>query len=378
MYLPVFLATGLIWLYTVVRFVMALPLPLAARAVLAALFLLIAQYYFIFHWIFGSFGAADLPRWQLIAIGWAFGTLLLLAVLLLVRDLAGLALLAISRPAGGSWLKSRPIAMWVGVLAVVLGSFGTWSGLRVPDVKRVQIELPKLPQAFDGYRMVQLTDLHAHGLLPAAWQQAVVHKVNALEPDVIVITGDFLDGPVELRRPDVEPLGSLQARDGVLAAPGNHEYYSGYASWMQIFRELGLNMLVNDHVLLERNGAQLAIAGVPDRQARSYGQPLPDLVATARQLPAGVPAILLSHRPDNARQAAAAGFALGLSGHTHGGQILGLHMLTKWSNKGFVSGLYRVGDMQLYVSNGTGLWNGLVLRLGRSSEITEITLRRTG
>jgi predicted MPP superfamily phosphohydrolase len=104
--------------------------------------------------------------------------------------------------------------------------------------------------------------------------------------------------------------------------------------------------------------------------------PGPDLPAALHGIPAGAPVIVLSHRPDTARTIAAAGVMLELAGHTHGGQVLGPSLVTRWVNHGFVSGLYRVGAMQLYVSNGTGLWAGLALRIGRPSEITQIILHQ--
>src|SRR5690606_9612931 len=139
------------------------------------------------------------------------------------------------------------------------------------------------------------------------------------------------------------------------------------------YQDMGLPMLLNRHVLIHRGDATLAIAGITDPQAGRFGQPEPDLAAALEGVPPGDPVILLAHRPGDAGQAAEAGVALQLSGHTHGGQILGPHLLTQWANNGYVSGLYKVGNMQLYVSNGTGLWSGLAIRLGRPSEITLIT-----
>ena len=204
---------------------------------------------------------------------------------------------------------------------------------------------------------------------------AVVAKTNALDPDLIVITGDLADGTPAARAADVQPLHDLKARDGVLAIPGNHEYYADYLGWMRAYRALGLDMLENAHVVIRRGDAALAVAGTTDRQAGPFGQMRPDLTAALEGLDPGVPVILLAHRPGGAAQHAQAGVALQLSGHTHGGQILGPNLLTKWANEGFVSGLYHVGHMLLYVSNGTGLWNGLALRVGVPSEITQIVLR---
>jgi predicted MPP superfamily phosphohydrolase len=375
MHLVVVLTNGLLWLYTAARFVAPLPFSPAARVAVALALLLVAQYHSILHFAFGSFAAVELPRAVLIVIGWLFGTFFLLALLLVLRDLAGVLLLVVARAAGQAWLSALGVTLGLGVLALGLGTYGVWQGIRVPDIKTLAITLPRLPAAFDGYRIVQLTDLHAHGLLPASWVAAVVKKANALHPDLTVITGDLQDGPPEIRSKDVRPLADLRARDGVLAIVGNHEYYTDYARWVAIFLELGLPVLENAHVSIARQGQTVTIAGITDRQARTFAQALPDLKTALAGAPAGTPVILLSHRPDNARDSAAAGVDLQLSGHTHGGQVLGLHFVPWYFNHGFVSGLYAVGAMQLYVSNGTGLWNGFALRIGRPSEITEIVLR---
>lgn len=199
---------------------------------------------------------------------------------------------------------------------------------------------------------------------------------NALTPDLTVITGDLIDGSVEARRDDARPLADLHAPDGVIAITGNHEYYAQYQEWMQAFRALHMQVLENSHLQVRRGDAALTIAGVTDPVAARYGLPLPDLEAALAGADPGAPVILLDHRPRNAREAAARGVKLQLSGHTHGGQIIGMDQLVKRANGGYVSGRYEVDGMTLYVSNGAGLWAGFPARIGVPSEITLITLRR--
>lgn len=368
------LVMGVIGLYVAARFVRPLAMPIRLRVALGVMLLLVAEYQVFTSRFFGSLASPELPRWILIPLAWAFGALLLLAMLLLLRDLIGIAVFVFARRAGRRVLAGSKPALALGIAAMVLSTFGVWQALRVPPVKTVQIAVQGLPAAFDGYRVVQLSDLHASRLLPGSWIAAVVSRTNALQPDLIVITGDLEDGTPAARAADVRPLRDLRAPDGVLAVPGNHEYYADYAGWMAAFRGLGLHMLENAHVVIRRGSASLAIAGITDAQAAAFGQPRPDLAAAMAGIPRGVAVILLSHRPGNAVASAEAGVALELAGHTHGGQIIGPDLLTRWANQGFLSGMYRVGAMQLYVSNGTGLWNGLVLRLGRPSEITQIVL----
>ncbi|WHZ18873.1 MAG: hypothetical protein OJF55_001022 [Rhodanobacteraceae bacterium] len=369
------LAAGIIWLYVAWRWARKLPTGKPARIVAALVLLLAAEYHSVTGRFFGSLASAELPRPLLIVLSWAFGAFLLLAMLLVLRDLLGGSTWLFARRAGRRMLASAKLSVSIGVLAAVLSAWGVWQAVKLPAVKTVDIEVQGLPVAFDGYRIVQLSDLHASRLFPAAWIAAVVAKTDALHPDLIVITGDLQDGTPAARTTDVRPLRDLHARDGVLAVPGNHEYYVDFPGWMAAFHELGLPMLQNAHVLIRRDGQTLAVAGITDPAATRFGQPGPDLQAALRGIPRGVPVILLSHRPGNAVASARAGVALELAGHTHGGQIRGPDLLTRWANHGFLSGLYQVGRMQLYVSNGAGLWNGLAIRLGRPSEITRIVLR---
>ena len=179
-----------------------------------------------------------------------------------------------------------------------------------------------------------------------------------------------------MRRADIEPLRALRARDGVWVVSGNHEYFFEHDAWMQHYADLGMHVLANAHTTLVRGGGALVLAGVNDRSAFATRHPGPDLDAALAGSPSGVPIVLLDHQPRNAPLAAARGVALQLSGHTHGGMILGLDRLVARGNGGFVSGMYKVGGMMLYVSNGTALWPGFALRLGRPSELTLFTLRR--
>ncbi|EIM30025.1 putative phosphohydrolase [Microvirga lotononidis] len=191
-----------------------------------------------------------------------------------------------------------------------------------------------------------------------------------------MVTGDLIDGSFDARRADVELLRGLRAKDGVWVIPGNHEYFFDYEAWMHHYASLGMQVLANDHTVLSRDGASLVLAGVTDLSATRTRLPAPDLAAALDGAPSDAPIVLLDHQPRNAPQAAAQGVALQLSGHTHGGMVLGLDRLVARANNGFVSGRYQVGGMTLYFNNGTALWPGFALRLGRPPELTRITLRR--
>ncbi|KMM85649.1 hypothetical protein SAMN04490203_2057 [Pseudomonas taetrolens] len=367
--------TALIAVYVSWRFVWPLSLSKTSKGLLGALLLLAAEHHLLTRTFFGSMASPEIPGPVLMVLGWAFGTLVLLALLLLIRDVLGILLFGVSRQAGRALLVQARLGITLGVLSAGLSALGVWQAVRVPQVKTVEIVLPRLPAAFDGFRLVQLTDLHASRLLQAPWMQAVVTRANALRPDLVVITGDLTDGSPQARADDIRPLQALKARYGVFAIPGNHEYYIDYLNWLPAFDRLGLHMLLNQHALITHQGRELVLAGITDKAALPFELPLPDVAAALEGAPEGAPVILLSHRPVGAVANASLGVDLQLSGHTHGGQILGPHLLAQWANEGFVSGLYEVAGMRLYVSNGSGLWNGFPIRLGRPSEITEIVLR---
>jgi predicted MPP superfamily phosphohydrolase len=359
-------------LLVIARWLWPLALSVEWKIGLAVLLLTASQYHLWSRLSSGSVFAPEFPRTIVILFNWALGVIVLLALLQLLLDLGALATLLVKRerisvPDGARYAIA-------GAAALVAG-FGVANALRVPPVKDVEVAVRGLPSRFDGYRVLQLSDLHVSRLFPAEWTRSVVERANASGVDLIVVTGDFIDGSVAMRRADVEPLRDLRAPGGVYAIPGNHEYFFSYPEWMRHLAGLGLRMLPNGHAVLARGDARLVLAGVTDLSAPRAGEAGPSLEAALAGAPAGAPVLLLDHQPMNARRAAAQGVAVQLSGHTHGGMIVGLDRLVARLNGGFVSGRYAVGGMTLYVSNGTALWPGFAIRLGRPSELTRITLR---
>lgn len=359
-------------LLVIVRWLLPLSLPLWSKGAIAVLLLFVSQYHFWSRLSSGSVFAPEFPRFVVILFNWAFGVIVLLAVLQILLDLGTLATMLVRQGTVG---VPDAVRYAIAAGAALLAAIAVANALRVPPVKDIQVAIRDLPPEFDGYRLLQLTDLHISRLFRASWARAMVDRANASDVDLIVVTGDFIDGSVAMRREDVAPLGDLHAPDGVYAIPGNHEYFFDYAAWMRHLSGMGIRMLPNAHAILKRGAARLVLAGVTDLSAPAHGQAGPDLAAALAGAPNDVPVLLLDHQPRNARRAAARGVALQLSGHTHGGMIVGLDRLVANGNGGFVSGRYEVDGMTLYVSNGTALWPGFALRLGRPSEMTRITLR---
>ncbi|PAW33621.1 serine/threonine protein phosphatase [Pantoea vagans] len=331
------------------------------------------EFHLISRLIFGTMFSPELPQPVMVLQGWVFGCTIFLALMLLLQDICFVFCRVFLRRAAAGRSGVRMVML---AAASLLSAAGVYNAVKVPAVHRTELTLQKLPREFDGFTLVQLTDLHASRLLTRSWMQSVMEKTNALHPDLIVVTGDMADGTVTDRRGDVSPLASLKAPYGVYAITGNHEYYFNADAWVKEYTRLGLRFLSNSHVLLTKHNASIVLAGVNDDVAPEYGGTGPDLrKALSGVSPEDEAVILLDHRPGNAADAAIAGVSLQLSGHTHGGMIRGLDIAAGPANNGFVSGLYQVGDTALYVSNGAGLWNGFPLRLGKPSEITVITLR---
>jgi predicted MPP superfamily phosphohydrolase len=317
------------------------------------------------------------PRWAaalswtgLLALG-LFSSLFVLALLraALLPTLDGLGLPVLGWEEPSAWAAAG-LALWVTVAGFVLARMS-------PAVVEVDIPIDHLPAQWDGFRIVQITDIHVGPTIRRGYLQRIVDKVNALQADLVAITGDVVDGHVEALRHHVEPLQHLQARDGVALVLGNHELYSGAPAWVQEFRRLGLKVLLNEHFIVRRGGATLAVAGVTDHSTgRFFAELACDPHAAIRgEGKAADVRLLLAHQPITAPAAADAGFHLALHGHTHGGQWWPWNYFVRMQQP-VVKGLHRFGQMWSYTSVGTGYW-GPPKRHFRS-EITVLTLRSTG
>lgn len=362
------------YLYVLWRFVVPLPIGRGWRVLLAAVLLIISKYHLVLIAVYGTMFSPEVPRAVVLIAGWLFCAFVLVLVLTLLTDLAS-GIVAVSRKVPLKNVFGGRLRSAIAVTALLFSAVGVYQAVQLPAVRRVDVTIENLPRSLDGLRIVQLTDLHISRLFQADWVEGVVSRANALSADAILITGDLIDGTVEARKKDVAPLSKLTAPLGVIAIPGNHEYYFDADQWIAEFERLGMRVLVNEHAILLKGADQLVVAGVTDEAAPAYGHKGPDLAQALASAPKDVPTILLKHRPVGASEAAAAGVGLQLSGHTHGGMISGLDLIAGYANQGFISGSYDVGKMKLYVSNGTALWNGFPIRLGVPAEITEIVLR---
>lgn len=240
-------------------------------------------------------------------------------------------------------------------------------------VAKVRIPIPDLPTALDGFRIVQLSDIHIGPTIQRGYVEAIAETVNRLNADLIALTGDIVDAKVSRIHQDVAPLAGLVSKHGIFVCTGNHEYYAGAEAWIAEFRRLGMRVLLNEHAVVEHGGARLLVAGVTDpRSERFVKSHVSDPKACLSGAPNCDVRLLLAHRPRSIYEAAEAGFDLQLSGHTHGGQFFPWNLVVNLVHE-FPYGLARHLDTWLYVSRGTGYF-GPPFRMLAPSEITEVTL----
>jgi len=265
----------------------------------------------------------------------------------------------------------------LGIVAVSMGlvALGWRNARSTPAVRRVEVGIADLPASLEGFRIVQLSDVHVGPTIEADWLGPVVERVNGVEADLVVITGDLVDGSVNDLARHVAPLANLNSRHGTWFVTGNHEYYSGARQWVAHLAGLGVRTLMNEHHLVRHGEGRLLLAGVPDHDAaRIIPEHRPDVGRALAGAPERDATVLLAHQPRSARLAQGHGVDLQLSGHTHGGQLWPWMHLVRLQQP-MVAGLEMLGDVQVYTSRGTGYW-GPPVRLGAPSEITLLVLRR--
>ncbi len=242
-----------------------------------------------------------------------------------------------------------------------------------PTLREVDIRLGRLPASMHGLSIVQLTDVHIGNTIGVDFVRAMVDAANAANPDVIVITGDLVDGPVDTLRAAAAPLANLQARHGVFFVTGNHEYYSGVDAWIEYLVELGIRVLRNERVQIANGSDYFDLAGIDDYRAHFFAGHGPDLKAALAGRDPSKELVLLAHQPKHVHEAKKHNVGLQLSGHTHGGQIWPWHYVAKASQAGLLAGHSQHERTQLYISRGTGYW-GPPVRLFAKSEITRVRL----
>jgi len=349
----------LMLLVTLGAFVLKCRLKVRAQAIWTMVLLACFSKFLVYRNLGGDAFTPDLPERVIWVWNWAYSGAFILGILGVL-----------------TMFFRVPKRVWLlPVLAWGLSAWGVWNGIAPPEVKEVTVSYPDLPPSLDGYRIVQISDVHVSAAARAWRTERIVEAANACDGDLIVLTGDYVDGLPPERARDVEPLKNLKSREGVYAILGNHEYYYRFGAWKPLYDKWGIKFL-RDACVCPHPG--LVVGGVDDA---TY----PNVAKAFKLAPEGAFRVLLQHRPKHAEEhAAEQGVRLQLSGHTHGGVMPLFAEFVARFNGGYSRGLYALNPSPspspsyLYLSSGAGQWAGFPIRFFNPTEITAITLKREG
>jgi uncharacterized protein len=263
---------------------------------------------------------------------------------------------------------ARGAAVVAGLTAAGTAGYGMRVALGPPQLQRIQMPLAKLPRSMDGLRLAIVSDIHLGPLTGSHHVGRIVDVINSVTADIVCVVGDLVDGSVAELGRFAEPLRGIESRHGAYFVTGNHEYYSGFAPWIDEVERLNIKALRNERV--EIGG--LDLAGVNDLGGAQYGD-APDFAKALGDRDRSRPVVLMAHQPVVARDAAPYGVDLQVSGHTHGGQMAPFNLLVKLQQP-VVSGFGRVDGVPVFVTNGAGFW-GPPLRVGAPPQVTVMDLR---
>ncbi|MGB9700912.1 MAG: metallophosphoesterase [Thermodesulfobacteriota bacterium] len=294
-------------------------------------------------------------------------------LLALARDLLALFfMLAKQKYFFSPWMGRRQVVLIIGAVLLVNG----WSfyEARQISVTRIEIPLRGLPKELDGLKVVQISDVHFGMINGQEKLTQIVRMVNDLSPDIVVITGDLVDESIAHMEEMAIPLSQLRARWGVFAITGNHEFYAGVERTVTIMKEAQVNVLRNEKRTLPGG---LQILGIDDPSgSKRLRHPVPEITNLFSTLEPDKPSIFLCHQPIYFAEAAAHRIGLQLSGHTHGGQLFPIILISRLFYP-LTPGLHHQEESYLYVSRGVGTW-GPPLRLGSPPELVLVKLRSPG
>ena len=289
----------------------------------------------------------------------------------------------------GKKINLKLVAKFVILIVFFCSSFGVWNAV-VPQIKNVEVSIKNLPPEWQGKTIVQITDLHLGSVLGESFLNRVVSEINKIDAEIVVITGDLLDGNTDGVSSFINLLDEIKTKKGVYFVTGNHENYRGIEDSLAILGETEVNIL--DDEIVDLDGLQLIGISYPN-----FGEVknIQEIIQNNKNFNPDQPNVLLYHPPvsvelkkeedanlhqnlywspnTNFRANEELGIDLQLSGHTHRGQMFPFTLLAKWIFNGYEYGLYEEGDFSIYVSSGTGVW-GPTMRIGTQSEIVAIKL----
>ena len=248
--------------------------------------------------------------------------------------------------------QTRLFAVVAMVLMIGLSAYSLVNGLRAPVVRQFDIPLKNMPPQQSGFSVVQLSDVHLEKYKSTNAIKEIVAIVNSLHPDLVVITGDLIDGNVCEDGYFCSQLLKIHSTHGTIGITGNHEYFAGIDMFLQIARESKIKVLRNQMTVVDD---WLQVIGVEDREAGRFGAQKADIEALMAKTDPNKPVLVLNHRPTGFDEAVALGADMQLSGHTHAGQIPPLDFMVYFIYK-YHAGLFQKDDAYIYTSAGTGYW----------------------
>ena len=309
----------------------------------------------------------DISNWLYFIFSIPIGILFLLFCTTLIYDISRVLLTKI--PISNSRRKFLKKSLDISSL-VIATTLSARSMYEASFIKKEKVNI-KINNLKKSYKIVQLSDIHIGGLIDAKFIKDIVQRVNKLNADLVVITGDLVDVKISHAKEALGELKNLDSKYGTYFIVGNHEYFHGLEKIVNEVKSLGIRVLENENIYIGEEGEGFNLAGVYDIMGYRIGKYKPDL-DKALLNKKNSPTILLAHQPKYIQEVKE-GVDLVLSGHTHGGQIYPFRFLVKLQQP-YISGLHQHNkNLQIYVNKGTGFW-GPPMRLGASSEITEIIL----
>jgi len=310
----------------------------------------------------------DIPNWLYFLLSLPLGIVFLIFSTAVLYDIAYLILK--KTPISNNRREFFKKGLDVASVVVALGI----SGRAMYEAKFIELEKVdiKIKDLKESYSIVQLSDVHIGGLIDQKFIRDIVKRVNILNPDVVVITGDLVDIALDYAKPALSELKNLKTKYGTYFIVGNHEYLHGIDDIIAEVNAQGIKTLENENTYIGEKGKGFNLAGVYDYAGYRMQHHEPDLDLALQDKQDDSPTVLLAHQPLFIEEVTQK-IDLVLSGHTHGGQLYPFRVLVKMVQP-YIAGLYQHNDdTQIYVNKGTGFW-GPPMRLGASSEITYITI----
>jgi uncharacterized protein len=261
----------------------------------------------------------------------------------------------------------KPLTVFFYLIALGYSVYGSWNATR-PRIKNIKVSIPGLPEHWKNKKMVQLSDLHIGHIFKSSFVSKIVDQINAIKPEITVITGDLFDGMDGNFDLSLKILDTMHSKKGIFFITGNHETFLNTSVIFSALEKTNVRVMRDEVIDLDG----LKLIGINYPEHKEIKDPLKVIEDLKPQF-SGNPNILLFHTPTNICQFKNSGVNLMLSGHTHRGQIFPFKYIAQILFKGYDYGLHKIDNFTIYITSGAGTW-GPTMRTGNAPEIVVITL----